>query len=238
MKYAVLESGGKQYIARPGEMIEVDLMPLDVGQPVKFKNVLLAVDGSSVRIGQPLIKGAVVEGKVVDQIKARKILVFKYKPRIRYRRKQGHRQRYTQVSIEKITLPKPASEKAEVAPAVAAKASGAAPKATAAAPKKTASPAKKTTAKPAAPKKTTAKPAAPKKTPVKASQKKPTTKAAKPAAKEAAPKTAPKKKPDTKATNPAAKGTGSKPAAKKSTSSKQTGTTNKTSPRTKKEDKK
>jgi large subunit ribosomal protein L21 len=228
MKYAVLESGGKQYIARPGEMIEVDLMPLDVGQPVKFKNVLLAVDGSSVRIGQPLLKGAVVEGKVVDQIKARKILVFKYKPRIRYRRKQGHRQRYTQVSIEKITLPKPASEKTEVAPAVAAKASGAAPKAAAAAPKKTASPAKKTTAKPAAPKKT----------PVKASQKKPTTKAAKPTAKEAAPKTAPKKKPDTKATKPAAKGTGSKPASKKSTSSKQTGTANKTSPRTKKEDKK
>lgn len=228
MKYAVLESGGKQYIARPGEMIEVDLMPLDVGQPVKFKNVLLAVDGSSVRIGQPLIKGAVVEGKVVDQIKARKILVFKYKPRIRYRRKQGHRQRYTQVSIEKITLPKPASEKAEAAPAVAAKASGAAPKAAEAAPKKTASPAKKTTAKPAAPKKI----------PVKASQKKPTTKAAKPAAKEAAPKTAPKKKPDTKASKPAAKGTGSKPAAKKSTSSKQTGTANKTTPRTKKEDKK
>jgi len=169
MKYAVLESGGKQYIARPGEMIEVDLMPLDVGQPVKFKNVLLAVDGSSVRIGQPLIKGAVVEGKVVDQIKARKILVFKYKPRIRYRRKQGHRQRYTQVSIEKITLPKPASEKAEAAPAVAAKASGAAPKAAAAAPKKTASPAKKATAKPAAPKKA----------PAKASTKKPTTKAAK-----------------------------------------------------------
>lgn len=215
MKYAVLESGGKQYIARPGEMIEVDRMPLDVGQPVKFKNVLMAVDGETIRIGQPIIKGAVVEGLVVDQIKARKILVFKYKPRIRYRRKQGHRQRYTKVSIQKITLPKPASEKAEAAPAAAD-------------PKKVAPQAKKITAKQAAPKQD----------PVKARQQKPTTKAGKPAAKETARKTAPKKKPDTKASKPTTKPTASKPAAKKSASSKQTDTETKTSPRTKKDDKK
>lgn len=114
MKYAVVESGGKQYIARPGELIEIDHMPLEVGKPVKFKNVLMAVDGSTVHIGQPMIKGAFVEGKVAGQIKGRKILVFKYKPRIRYRRKQGHRQRYTQVSIQKIALP---AEKDKASPA-------------------------------------------------------------------------------------------------------------------------
>ncbi|MGD8813236.1 MAG: 50S ribosomal protein L21 [Anaerolineales bacterium] len=155
MKYAVLESGGKQYIARPGETIEVDHMSLDIGKSIEFKDVLLVVDGSTLNVGQPLVKGAVVKGKVVDQIKGRKILVFKYKPRVRYRRKQGHRQRYTRVAIEGIKLPekkaKPAKE----------------PAAAKAAPKK-ASDAKK---KPAA-----------KKTTRKTTSKKTTTKASKPAA--------------------------------------------------------
>ncbi len=142
MKYAVVESGGKQYIARPGEMIEVDHMPLEVGKPVKFKEVLMAVDGSSIHVGKPVIKGAVVEGKVVGQIKGRKILVFKYKPRIRYRRKQGHRQRYTQVSISKITLP---AEEPKAEPAGAEK-KAAKPAAT----KKAAPAKKKPAAKPAA----------------------------------------------------------------------------------------
>jgi large subunit ribosomal protein L21 len=184
VKYAVVESGGKQYIARPGELIEVDHMPLEVGKSVKFKNVLMAVDGSSIRIGQPMIKGAVVEGKVAGQIKGRKILVFKYKPKIRYRRKQGHRQRYTQVSIQKITLP---AEQAEAAPAAAAKKPAA----------------KKTTAKKAAPAKK--KPAAT------ASKKKPTTKAStkktadgkakKPAAKKPSSKPAAKKTTSSKKTD-------------------------------------
>lgn len=172
MKYAVVESGGKQYIARPGELIEVDHMPLEVGKPVKFKEVLMAVDGSSIHVGKPVIKGAVVEGKVVGQIKGRKIIVFKYKPRIRYRRKQGHRQRYTQVSIQKITLP---AEKPKAAPASAEqKASKPAPSKKAAPPKKkaaakpaakkSAAGAKKTTAKKPAAKKASSKPAAKKTT--------------------------------------------------------------------------
>jgi large subunit ribosomal protein L21 len=102
MKYAVVETGGKQYIAREGEMIEVDRLPLDVGKPVEFKDVLLIVDGSSVQVGDPLVKGASVKGEVLDQIKGKKIVVFKYIPKERYRRKQGHRQRYTQVRINTI----------------------------------------------------------------------------------------------------------------------------------------
>jgi large subunit ribosomal protein L21 len=66
--------------------------------------VLLVVDGSTIKVGTPLIKGASVKGKVLDQVKAKKIIVFKYIPKERYRRKKGHRQQYTRVSIDKITL--------------------------------------------------------------------------------------------------------------------------------------
>ncbi len=104
MKYAIVSSGGKQYIAREGEPIEVDRLPLDIGEPVEFKEVLLAVDGSAIKVGTPLIKGASVKGKVLDQVKAKKIIVFKYIPKERYRRKKGHRQQYTRVSVDKITL--------------------------------------------------------------------------------------------------------------------------------------
>ena len=184
MKYAIVSSGGKQYIAREGEHIEVDRMPLEIGKPVEFKEVLLTVDGSTVKIGNPLIKGASVKGKVLDQIKAKKIIVFKYIPKERYRRKKGHRQQYTRVSIDKISLAAPKkkaasaeeTDKAEKAPAKTAA------KTTA---KKAAPKAKKSAAKPAAKKtKASTKPKATKtesksgKTGTKApsSKKKPTTK--------------------------------------------------------------
>jgi large subunit ribosomal protein L21 len=125
MKYAIVSSGGKQYIAQEGEPIEVDRLPLDIGKSVEFKDVLLAVDGSTIKVGTPLIKGASVKGKVLDQVKAKKIIVFKYIPKERYRRKKGHRQHYTRVSIDKISLPstekkatsKKETGKAEKAPA-------------------------------------------------------------------------------------------------------------------------
>jgi large subunit ribosomal protein L21 len=142
MKYAIVSSGGKQYIAREGEPIEVDRLQLDIGKPVEFKEVLLAVDGSTIKVGTPLIKGASVKGKVLDQLKAKKIIVFKYIPKERYRRKKGHRQQYTRGSIDKIMLPsaenkatsKKEAAKAEKPPAKTAT-------------KKTASTAKKSTAK-------------------------------------------------------------------------------------------
>ena len=113
MKYAVIESGGKQYIAREGETIEVDRLPLEVGKSFTFENVLLVVDGKDVQVGAPSVNGAKVKGTIVDQIKAKKIIVFKYIPKERYRRKQGHRQRYTQVVIDNIALSKPRKKAAE-----------------------------------------------------------------------------------------------------------------------------
>lgn len=103
MKYAIVDSGGKQYIAREGETIEVDRLPLEIGKPVEFKDVLLVADNGNVAVGTPTVKGASVKGRVLDHIKGAKIIVFKYVPKQRYRRKQGHRQRYTRVEIQKIT---------------------------------------------------------------------------------------------------------------------------------------
>lgn len=126
MKYAIIEAGGKQYVAREGETIDVDRLPQDVGDAVQWKNVLLMVQDSKVTVGTPLVKGASVKGKIVEQFKAPKILVFKYKTRERYRRRIGHRQRYTKVQIDKISLTKPrkkAAETGEKAPTARKKAS-------------------------------------------------------------------------------------------------------------------
>ncbi len=107
MKYAVLESGGKQYIAREGDAIEVDRLQVEVGKAIDFKDILLVVDDGKINVGTPYVKGAKVRGTVVEQIKAPKVIVYKYIPKERYRRKRGHRQRYTRVAIDKITLTTP-----------------------------------------------------------------------------------------------------------------------------------
>lgn len=105
MAYAVVASGGKQYVARPGETIEVDRLPMEKDASVDFKEVLLIADDGNVQVGTPFVEGALVTGKVDDQVKGPKIIVFKYKPKIRYRRKQGHRQLYTRVAIEEVVMP-------------------------------------------------------------------------------------------------------------------------------------
>jgi large subunit ribosomal protein L21 len=113
MKYAVVETGGKQYVAREGETIEVDRLPLDVGKSITFEKVLLVVDGKEIAVGAPGVQGAKVKGTIVDQIKAKKVIVFKYIPKERYRRKQGHRQRYTRVAIDNIAIAKSGKKAAE-----------------------------------------------------------------------------------------------------------------------------
>lgn len=105
MEYAMFESGGKQYVARPGEMVEVDHLPLNVGVKAEFTEVLLVSDGSSVKVGTPYVEGAKVDAKVVAHIRAPKVIVFKYIPKERYRRKQGHRQQYTRLEIQEIVIP-------------------------------------------------------------------------------------------------------------------------------------
>lgn len=102
--YAVVASGGKQYKVREGDVLKVEKLPGEVGDPVTFDNVLLYSDGETMQIGTPDLENATVSGHVVEQGKARKIIVFKFKRRKRYRRKQGHRQPFTAVKIESISV--------------------------------------------------------------------------------------------------------------------------------------
>ncbi len=100
--YAVLNSGGKQYKVQQGEVLRVEKISGDVGSPVTFDRVLMFADGDNVSIGQPVLDGVSVEGHIVEQGKAKKIIVFKYKRRKRFRRKKGHRQQFTAVQIDSI----------------------------------------------------------------------------------------------------------------------------------------
>jgi large subunit ribosomal protein L21 len=102
MEYAIVESGGKQYKAVPGGTIEVDRLPVEVGDSVEIEHVLMIRDDKKVMVGNPLVKGARVQTTVVDQVKGPKIVVFKYKPKNRYRVKSGHRQQYTRLKVEAI----------------------------------------------------------------------------------------------------------------------------------------
>jgi len=104
MKYAIVESGGKQYRAVEGGFIEVDRLNIEVGQQVDLESVLLMVDGETISVGTPGVKGAKVMAKVVDQTKGPKIVVFRYRPKKRYRVKTGHRQKYTRLQIETIKM--------------------------------------------------------------------------------------------------------------------------------------
>ncbi len=102
--YAVIASGGKQYKVQPGETFRLEKIAGDVGAPVTFDQVLLVSDGENLQVGQPFLPNARVQARIVEQDRARKILVFKYKRRKRYRRKMGHRQPYTAVRIDTIEL--------------------------------------------------------------------------------------------------------------------------------------
>ena len=100
--YAVVNSGGKQYKVQQGQVLRVEKIPGDIGNPVTFERVLMFSDGEKVSIGQPALEDIMVEGHIVEQGKAKKIIVFKYKKRKRYRRKKGHRQDFTAVMIDDI----------------------------------------------------------------------------------------------------------------------------------------
>lgn len=102
MRYAIIKSGGKQYKAVVGETIEVDRLQTEVGNNVDFEDILLVADGETVMVGSPTVDGAKVAATVVDQIKAPKVIIFKYHPRKRYRLKKGHRQKYTRLLIESV----------------------------------------------------------------------------------------------------------------------------------------
>ena len=100
--YAVIKTGGKQYRVSPGDSVEVEKLPQEVGEQVELDQVLLVADGSETQIGQPLVEGAKVKATVTRQAKGRKVVVFKFRPSKRYRRKRGHRQHYTRLRIDEI----------------------------------------------------------------------------------------------------------------------------------------
>ena len=100
--YAVIETGGKQYRVSEGDAINVEKLPYQVGDEVEFDRVLLVSGEKGVTIGQPVVKGAKVVAKVESEGRGPKILVWKYRPKQRYRRRKGHRQAYTCLRIEKI----------------------------------------------------------------------------------------------------------------------------------------
>ncbi|GBE15380.1 MAG TPA: 50S ribosomal protein L21 [Proteobacteria bacterium] len=100
--YAVIETGGKQYRVNEGDIVRIEKLVADVGSEVSFDRVLMVGEGSDLLVGTPLVDGAQVSARVVEQDRHRKIIVFKMKRRKNYRRKQGHRQDYTGVRIEKI----------------------------------------------------------------------------------------------------------------------------------------
>ena len=99
--YAIIATGGKQYRVSEGDVIYIEKIDAQVDSTVSFDVLLMGNDGD-VKIGTPVVEGVKVEGKVVGQIRDEKIVVYKYKSKKNYRRKQGHRQPYTKVEITKI----------------------------------------------------------------------------------------------------------------------------------------
>ena len=100
--YAVIATGGKQYRVSEGDVIFVEKLSGEVDDALVFTDVLTVVQDGDVKIGAPFIEGAKVTGKVLKHDKNKKIIIYKYKSKANYRRKTGHRQPYTKVSIEKI----------------------------------------------------------------------------------------------------------------------------------------
>ncbi len=103
--YAVIETGGKQYKVTPGQTIDVERLDVAEGKTIELDRVLLIADGDKVRVGTPTVDGAKVVATSQGEGKGKKIIVFKYKPKVRYRKKTGHRQFYTRLVIDKIVEP-------------------------------------------------------------------------------------------------------------------------------------
>ena len=100
--YAVIKTGGKQYRVQQGDVIFVEKIDAQADEQVTFEEVLLVGDGEQSKIGAPVVAGAKVEGKVLAQVKSKKVVVYKYKAKKNERKKQGHRQPYTKVEITAI----------------------------------------------------------------------------------------------------------------------------------------
>ena len=100
--YAIVEINNKQYKVEEGKFIEIDLMAKDAGEKITLDRVLMVSDEKSANLGQPVIEGATIDAEVLGHSKAKKVLVYKMRAKKGYRRKQGHRQQYTKLKINKI----------------------------------------------------------------------------------------------------------------------------------------
>jgi large subunit ribosomal protein L21 len=109
--YAIIETGGKQYRVNPGQTIDVERLDVAEGDTVELDRVLLIGDGDQVTVGTPTVEGAKVVATSKGTAKGDKVIVFKYKPKIRYRKKTGHRQLHTRLVVDKILGPGIAEEK-------------------------------------------------------------------------------------------------------------------------------
>ncbi len=101
--YAVIKTGGKQYKVSEGDTLEIEKLSEEEGKEVLFDQVLLFDDGKDIKIGKPIVEGVAVKGKILEHGKGEKKVVFKYKPKKRFRQKKGHRQPYTKVEIKEIS---------------------------------------------------------------------------------------------------------------------------------------
>ncbi|MCI8631843.1 MAG: 50S ribosomal protein L21 [Firmicutes bacterium] len=110
--YAVIETGGKQYRVQEGDVITIEKLPVEAGSKIEFDKVLVLGEGADINVGAPYIDGAKVFGSVVENGKGQKVIIFKYKSKKDYRKKQGHRQPYTMVEITGIGKDKPAKKSA------------------------------------------------------------------------------------------------------------------------------
>jgi len=102
--YAIIKTGGKQYRVAEGDIINVEKLEVAVDETIALEDVLFVNDGETTYVGKPVVEGAKVEAKVLAEGKSEKVIVFKYKAKKDYRKKQGHRQPYTQLQITKIAV--------------------------------------------------------------------------------------------------------------------------------------
>jgi len=102
--YAIVECGGRQYRAEEGHSFVVEKLPYEVGDQIDLEKVLLVAEDGNIKVGQPAVEGASVKATVVEQFRGQKIFVWKYRPRKRYRRRQGHRQSYTRLRVDDINF--------------------------------------------------------------------------------------------------------------------------------------
>ena len=113
--YAVIETGGKQYMVTEGDVIRVEKLDAEVGSTLTIKEVVAFSKNDEMKVGNPYVAGASVKAEVLGQGKADKVIIYKYKAKKDYRKKNGHRQPYTELEIKSVSFRKPAAKKAEAA---------------------------------------------------------------------------------------------------------------------------